>query len=272
MKVSYHAVFFFLLAGQVTSQSFGNLPGGSSQSCTFDADCPPIQCLIAPCPAAVCTDGTCGIEENPPSPECVMDSDCPPISCFTTPCEQHVCNEGLCGPPSTRGVDQVESGIPCGPTICTNGEPCCNESCGYCGQLCTEEFCMPEGDDVNFIKPSNDTFVCKTDTDCPNIQCLVPPCDQHVCNTTSGVCIPTEASDDTSNDTIDETPCQANSTCGDSIGAEDLDDPLLANRASDSEYGSESDSDGSRYPSKSGSARQLVILQSMTVAAAALFL
>jgi hypothetical protein len=168
---------------------------------------------------------------------------------------------------------QAGAGIPCGPTICTNGEPCCNESCGYCGESCTEEFCMPEGEDINFIKPSNDTFLCKMDADCPSIQCFAPPCDQHVCNMTSGVCVPTEASDDTSNDTFEEKPCPANSTCGDLIGAEDQGDPFLATKASDSDYGSESDSDGSQYASKSGATRQLfVILQSIAVATAASFL
>ena len=265
--LSYHTIFLLLLSGHVAA---GQNTGGvslNSQPCKVDSDCPLIQCLIAPCPANVCTDGTCGIEENPPNPECVQDSDCPPITCFTAPCEQHVCNEGLCGPASNDGRDdQIGAGIPCGPSLCTNGDPCCNESCGYCGQMCSEEYCEPAVDEgfLGDMPTNNDTSVCRMDSDCPVIQCLVPPCDIHVCNVTSGECIQVEYSDDAMlNDTWVD-PCTANSTCGDSIDADNQNDLELNSRARDN--------GADPSAAKSGMARQLVVLLPLAIVGASCLL
>jgi len=116
-------------------------PGGQS-SCTVDGDCPLINCLIPPCPAAVCVDGFCTVEANPPSPECVNDSDCREHSCFASPCDVNVCNAGVCElvAPSTQDQDQFvtpdgdqseEEDLSCGPNTCQPGQICCNRSCGY---------------------------------------------------------------------------------------------------------------------------------------------
>ncbi len=32
-------------------------------------------------------------------------------------------------------------GVTCGQTTCPEGVPCCNPSCGICGEICTQEFC-----------------------------------------------------------------------------------------------------------------------------------
>lgn len=133
---------------QATGSQFGELPGGNNKACSGDGDCPLIQCLIPPCPAAVCVDGSCTVEPNPPNPECIRDSDCP---------SPNVCNVGICEPQTppenplevgnlvpgeisnlTTGAggilthqNDTEVGVPCGfNQTCPMGQACCNPSCG----------------------------------------------------------------------------------------------------------------------------------------------
>ena len=43
-----------------------------------------------------------------------------------------------------NGSDVDQSGIPCGPNVCGEGEECCNASCGICvpkGGMCTQQYC-----------------------------------------------------------------------------------------------------------------------------------
>ncbi len=42
---------------------------------------------------------------------------------------------GICVPTGGTG------GVTCGQTTCPEGVPCCNPSCGICGESCTQEFC-----------------------------------------------------------------------------------------------------------------------------------
>ena len=133
--------------GQQAAVPISVNPGAGGSPCQVDSDCRPIQCLIPPCPAAVCgDDGTCTIERNPPNPECVQDSDCPVINCFAAPCDRNVCNAGVCElVPAKKQEDTSEEtvvgvpaeeeesvGVPCGVNICLGGQVCCNESCSIC--------------------------------------------------------------------------------------------------------------------------------------------
>lgn len=185
----------------VTSQFAATPAFGGSQSCSQDSDCPLIQCLIPPCPDAVCVDGSCGVG-NLNNPECVQDTDCPEHSCFSAPCpDESYCNAGVCDLRSigsaVEGEDQSEQGgdsdLSCGPNTCEPGQFCCNRSCGYCvepGGFCTEEFCLenesellPEED-----VPLGEEYACTIDSDCPAINCFVAPCDEYICDTTVGLC------------------------------------------------------------------------------------
>lgn len=72
--------------------------------------------------------------------ECDVDADCPGIYCFTTPCPQPVCKGHACVLPGMQGPEQGEA---CGNTVCGAGVPCCNASCGICGEVCIQLACDP---------------------------------------------------------------------------------------------------------------------------------
>ena len=77
----------------------------------------------------------CGGFGNLPCPEgftCVDDpnDDCDPMI------SGRDCG-GICVPSKESG------GVTCGQTTCPEGEPCCNPSCGICGEVCTQQFCGP---------------------------------------------------------------------------------------------------------------------------------
>jgi hypothetical protein len=151
-----------------------------------------------------------------------------------------------------------------------------------------EDFSAVSPSNDTFI-PSNDTFVCKMDSDCPSIQCFVPPCEQHVCNATSGECIAAGEFNHTSNDTSTlEVPCPANLTCGGSndtdvmdmgmdmdeplmddpvLTTKAVDDPVLISQAVDDPVltSKASDNDSSPSASNSGAPSHFVILKSMAM-------
>jgi hypothetical protein len=72
--------------------------------------------------------------------ECDRMTDCGPIYCLTTPCPQPVCKGHACVLPEMNGPDL---GDKCGNTVCKAGVPCCNSSCGICGEVCIQIACTP---------------------------------------------------------------------------------------------------------------------------------
>jgi hypothetical protein len=94
----------------------------------------------------VCTQQFCG--EDPPPEE-------PPPDCSGT--------LALCIPGTVWSVEACACvpGTACGPSVCAEGEVCCNESCGICTPpdgFCTDQLCeAPAGD-------------CATDEDCALVE------------------------------------------------------------------------------------------------------
>ena len=222
--MKFHKVFHYLTAASllqtpslVTSQfadtpAFGDNTG--SQSCSLDSDCPLIQCLIPPCPDAICVDGACTVG-NLNNPECVQDADCPVHTCFGPCPDESYCNVGICDlrpygsgaveeDQSEEGGDTVEEDdLSCGPNTCQPGQYCCNRSCGYCadpGGFCTEEFCLSEESESELLPeedvPLEGEYSCESDSDCPVVNCFVAPCDEYVCDAAVGLCIISKASEE----------------------------------------------------------------------------
>lgn len=220
----------YLVTGQFAdTPAFGDNTG--SQSCSQDADCPLIQCLIPPCPDAVCVDGSCTIG-NLNNPECVQDADCPEPSCFGPCPDESYCNVGICDlrpfGSGGEGEDQSEAGgdtgeedLSCGPNTCQPGQSCCNRSCGYCvdpGGFCTEEFCLPEESESELLPeedvPLGGEYSCETDSDCPVIDCFVVPCDEYVCDVAVGLCTINKAPEEEVGDVGEDAyVCEIDSDC-----------------------------------------------------------
>jgi hypothetical protein len=72
--------------------------------------------------------------------ECNQTEDCGSIYCFTTPCPQPVCKGHACVLPDMHGPAMGEK---CGNTVCKEGVPCCNSSCGICAEACIQMVCAP---------------------------------------------------------------------------------------------------------------------------------
>jgi len=115
-----------------------------------------VQCITEPCPPIV---------------ECVPDADetgpgCELIDCLPEyTCVEDASGVGSCVP--------VGGGVSCGKNTCSEGEVCCNASCGICTP--------PDGACIQLACEENacDRTVCELGTHCElvEVQCLVPPCD-----------------------------------------------------------------------------------------------
>lgn len=59
-----------------------------------------------------------------------------------------MCEEARCitaDPVKDTTNNNSNTGVKCGSERCVTGEPCCNDSCGYCGDMCTMEYCGGNG-------------------------------------------------------------------------------------------------------------------------------
>merc|ERR1712187_1017149 len=87
--------------------------------------------------------------------------------------------------PPTTSRDPTE--LPkqeCGPTVCAEGEVCCNESCGICtppGGVCIDQFCEPETEEPVLTQECGPT-VCDEGEVCCNESC-------GICTPPGGFCI-----------------------------------------------------------------------------------
>jgi hypothetical protein len=133
-------------AGTTGGAGTGGAAGAGQDECATDSDCPPIQCLVQPCPESICTPGrdgsrSCVSRAHPALETCPAD--------VTQPCcaSDAACTErphgmcvpfsvGYCGGPAPPRINQCRyddcqgdadcSAMPNG--ICVNGYP---RSCVY---------------------------------------------------------------------------------------------------------------------------------------------
>ncbi|MCK6546108.1 hypothetical protein L6R52_09585 [Myxococcota bacterium] len=162
--------------------------------CMTDADCPQgticdastAQCTPTQvqCGNSVCGDGqyccneSCGICAG-------LGEACPQVECVG--CGQNDpmapgCPPGTSCDPMTGQC--VEQGVPCGNSVCGEGEYCCNESCGTCaafGTTCSQDSCSSCGD------PSTGMNTCPPDHQCDASGQCVPLCPADACGPAPGL-------------------------------------------------------------------------------------
>ena len=129
--------------------------------CKSDSECTQIQCFAPPCDENVCIDGVCTLQR--PIVQEVGDSSSVPgsddvvdvveiaeesnttITEFVDDWAQFDgMNSTFYGNTTDYEDDAEPTGEVCGPVVCSEGDVCCNRSCGYCvppGGACTKEFC-----------------------------------------------------------------------------------------------------------------------------------
>jgi len=107
------------------------------------------------------------------------------ITCANVRCPQRcemIGGKPVCVPTIPDTPVTAREAVQCGPTVCTNGQQCCNESCGICtapGGFCTQEFCAPAAKKCGKTE-------CAAGLECCNASCgvCVSPggsCTQQIC-------------------------------------------------------------------------------------------
>jgi hypothetical protein len=88
--------------------------------------------------------------------------------------------------PAGEGAE-AQQDVPCGKSVCSGGQVCCNPSCGICAPpdgMCTQQFCdtpvEPDGgmNELPAAPISCDNVRCAGGTHCEmiEVQCIKAPC------------------------------------------------------------------------------------------------